>query len=104
MHVVGQCNVSARYDGQTAVLPIVVVREGERKLPVLLVRTWLEELQLDWGSIFNLSTDDRIANLRAKFPSVFSRTLGAIRNFEANIVLKPGSSPVFCKARPLPFA
>lgn len=104
MHVVGECTVNARYEGQTAVLPIVVVREGERKLPVLLGRTWLEKLQLNWGSILFLSTDDRIANLRAKFPSVFSRTLGAIRNFEANIVLKPGSSPVFCKARPLPFA
>lgn len=27
-----------------------------------------------------------------------------MRNFEANIVLKSGGSPVVCKARPLPFA
>lgn len=104
MHVIGQCNAHARDDGQAAVLPTVVVQEGERKLPVQLGRTWIEKLQLDWGSICNSSTDDRVANLRARLQSFFSRILEAIRNFEANIVLKPGSSPLFCKARPLSFA
>ncbi|XP_077522693.1 uncharacterized protein LOC144133464 [Amblyomma americanum] len=104
MHVIGQCNVTARYEGQCAVLPIVVVREGERNLPILLGRSWLEKLQLNWKSLFALSIDDRVLKLHSKFPSVFSSTLGAIRNYEAKLVLQPKCTPVFCKPRPVPFA
>lgn len=32
MRVIRQCIVKARYEGQTAVLPIVFMREGERMI------------------------------------------------------------------------
>lgn len=104
MDVIGQCNVTATYDGQSAVLPIVVVKNRERELPVLLGRTWLNKLRLNWKSLCSVRSEDRVDKIRAKFPNVFSQSLGAIRNFEAQIVLQPGCTPVFCKARPLPFS
>lgn len=35
---------------------------------------------------------------------MFSQSLGAIRNSEAQVVLQRGCTPVFCKARSLPFS
>lgn len=104
INVLGECQVKVQYDEQQAVLPAVIVHDAERKLPVLLGRTWLEKFQLNWQSLFSLSIDDRVASLREKYAGVFSPTLGAIKNYEAQIVLKPGASPVFCRARPVPFA
>ncbi|XP_075535031.1 uncharacterized protein LOC142570543 [Dermacentor variabilis] len=89
MDVIGQCNVTATYEGQSAVLPIVVVKNRERELPILLGRTWLNKLRLNWKSLCSVRSEDRVDKMRAKFPNVFSQSLGAIRNFEAQIVLQP---------------
>lgn len=47
--------------------------------------------------------DDRVASLRQKYVGVFSRTLGATKNYEVRINLKRGTSPVFCRARTVPY-
>lgn len=100
----GQCDVAVVYKGQSMTLPVVIVKDNGRRLPVLLGRNWLQRLRLDWHEIGQVTTEDRAQALQRKYPSVFSKTLGTIQKFEATILLKSGSVPVFSRARPVPFA
>ncbi|XP_072141807.1 uncharacterized protein [Dermacentor andersoni] len=104
MQLKGQCDVVVKYNNQCMTLPVIVVKNNGRKSPVLMGRNWLERLKLDWLEIGQIAVEDRVAVLKQKYPSVFSKKLGTIQKFEAKIVLKPGAGPVFCRARPVPFA
>ncbi|XP_040355390.1 uncharacterized protein K02A2.6-like [Ixodes scapularis] len=105
--VKGQCDVSVTYENQTLKLPVIVVDNQGKKLPLLMGRNWLERLRLDWKSVMSLEhvTDShRIEALRNKFPTVFSNQSSVTNNYQAKIVLKQDCTPVFCKARRVPYA
>ena len=75
----------------------------------LLGREWLRVLRLDWRSIKTAcvaegQTQSRLNSLLLRYPEVFKEGSGSITTFKASLQLKPGSSPKFCKARPVPFA
>lgn len=55
----GQCEVVVNHNAQRMTLPVVVVKDEGRRLPVLLGRDWLERLKLDWHGIGNVRCEDR---------------------------------------------
>ncbi|XP_037502705.1 uncharacterized protein K02A2.6-like [Rhipicephalus sanguineus] len=104
MTLKGQCEVAVVYKGQSMILPVVVVKDNGRRLPALLGRNWLEHLKLDWSAIGQVTAEDRAMSLRKKYPAVFSQTMGTVKSFEAKISLNADATPVFCRARSVPFA
>ena len=96
----GEISVSVSYGQQKANLSAIVV-QGDR--PALLGRNWLQNIKLDWHSIFKVS-DLNVDYLLSKYESVFSNTAGTIKGFKADLRLERGAKPVFCKSRPVPFA
>ncbi|XP_064464895.1 uncharacterized protein LOC135376222, partial [Ornithodoros turicata] len=101
LEVIGQGQVAVEYNGQRKVLQIIVV-PGDK--PALLGRDWIESLGVDLNSIHEVHTELAPDSLVRRYASVFSPGLGLIRGFQAKLVLKEGSLPVFCKARPVPYA
>lgn len=86
-------------------LPLVVVENTRDNVPALLGRNWLQELKLDWKSVFEVSAaHGTLRSLKGMFPSVFSRDKGSISGFTASLVFKDNVQPVFCKHRNVPFA
>lgn len=71
---------------------------------------WMEALDL-WSvpiaSVCN-KIDSKSSSLpseiKAKFPRLFEAKLGLCNKTKASLTLKPGSKPIFRKARPVPFA
>ena len=49
--VIGEINVSVKYDEQVELLPLIIVKEG----PSLFGRNWLSKLTLDWKQIRSVS-------------------------------------------------
>lgn len=99
--VCGEINVSVTYKKQTGVFPLVVVgSEG----PSLLGRNWLNRLQLDWQEIFVISQPDSLSGVVHRHQAVFKQGLGMIKGHKADIRVKSDSRPIFCKARPVPYA
>ena len=102
----GEAKVEVSYGSQREMLTLFVVK-GEG--PSLLGREWLRVLRLDWRSIKTAcvaegQTQSRLNSLLLRYPEVFKEGSGSITTFKASLQLKPGSSPKFCKARPVPFA
>ena len=83
---------------------------GDR--PALLGRNWLESIQLesiklDWPSIRAVTVGTGVASVDdvvKQHLSVFKDDYGLIKDFKITIHLRPDTTPVFRKARPIPFA
>ena len=100
---VGQLDVEVKYKGQSCILPIVIV-DVRNQSPVL-GRNWLYDLKLDWKGllkVFRMSNGKTDFSL--KYPEVFQEGLGTVKGYKARIYLKENSTPIFKKARPVPFA
>ena len=99
--VCGEVHLPVVYEQQELVLPLIVV-DGDG--PPLLGRNWLEQLKLNWNSIFHVSKADTQSDVLNRHKNVFDKGLGTIKGFKADIKLQDGAKPVFCKARPVPYA
>ena len=74
-------------------------------------REWLNEININWQKL-NLAdasnnvvpTNSEVERLLKKYVNVFKEGLGVINTFEAQLQVKEGAKPRFCKARPVPFA
>ena len=82
-------------------LPLIVVDEDG---PPLLGRNWLKELQLNWHNIFLVNKTETLSGILRWHDKVFNKGLGTIKGFKEDIKLQAGAKPVFCKARPVPYA
>ena len=51
-----------------------------------------------------MSKADTLSDLLNRHKNVFDKGLGTIKGFKADIKLQEGAKPVFCKARPVPYA
>ena len=104
--VVGECAVTVRVNNcQCDDLPLVVV-QGQG--PPLLGRSWLHKIKLPWKEMFQDTQDvNHVSSVPneffTEFKDLFSDQLGLLQNFKAKFELPSDSTPVFCKARPLPF-
>ncbi len=101
MALAGEMQVEVRYGKQREVLTLFVV---EGKGPSLVGRDWLGKIRLDWNSITMVSSHNRVEALLQKFPQVFEEGMGKMNTFQASLQLKPGTTPKFVEARPIPFS
>nr|XP_037275696.1 uncharacterized protein K02A2.6-like [Rhipicephalus microplus] len=104
--VKGQCNVSVTVGKQSLRLPAIIVKDNGKQLPLLMGRSWLERLGLDWKSVFSINVSDshKVEAVKKKFPGVFSKQPGKVKNYQARIVLSQNCTAIFGKARNVPFA
>eukprot|EP00731_Ephydatia_muelleri_P018557 Em0011g597a len=105
----GQINVKVK-KGETEVqLPLLVV-DGQG--PPLMGRNWLSKVPINWYNIKALTVgkapemiaQPRIKALLRKFPQLFREELGKVAKITARLTRKEDTSPVFMKARPVPYS
>ena len=99
--VYGEVHLPVVYEQQELVLPLTVVDEDG---PPLLGRNWFKQLKLNWCNIFHVSMVDTPSDVLDRHKMVLDKGLGTIKGFAAEIKLQDGAKPIFCKARPVPYA
>lgn len=103
--VKGIMDVDVKYQSQHVRLPLVIAKDSTgARMPTLLGREWLTEIKLHWPNVVRVQNVREKKQLTDKYREVFQPGYGAIKGFHASIVLKIGATPVFCKARPVPYA
>lgn len=90
---------------------LYIVKNGSNPL---FGREWLKSISINKkNSVSNVVTDSKtlptvvhkkIKLLREEFSSVFEDELGLMKNITANLNLKPLTTPIYCKARTVPYA
>ena len=93
--------VSLTYERQTRVFPLTMVDSDG---PPLLSRNWLRQLTLNWQELFNVKRANKFGDVLGRHQKVFRTGLGTIRGFISDVKLPENATPVFCKARPVPYA
>ena len=106
LDVLGEITIKVCYRGNTYELPLVIVK-GRK--PALLGRNWMKSLRLNWKEIlktFSVKTSTKLEEVINSYRAVFSEKseLHVIQNHEAVIKVRPDSSPIFMKARLVPYA
>ena len=103
--VKGEIKVVVSTGEQSVAGSFVIVDIKNDQLP-LLGRDWLLQLRLDWPKLLQYRSLHQVQDktLQEDFPSVFKEELGLLVGMEAEIELKEGAKPKFCKSRPIPFA
>jgi hypothetical protein len=79
----------------------LLVLEGNQ--PCLLGRDWLSKIKLKWESNFSV-TSRSVGTLQKEYQDLFEENQNPIRNLKAHIRIKEQCKPIFCKARPVPYA
>jgi hypothetical protein len=102
MDVIGSFDVDVCYKDQGPYSLVLTVVAGNG--PCLIGRDWLKVFQLDWSSIFSISSKSTIQPILDEHREVFSDELGVISPFKVSLSVEQGAKPRFHKARPVPFA
>ena len=108
VHPRGVAYVKVKKGTEMILLPLLVV---DSTGPPLLGRNWLTKIPIDWKSVRSLACNNleeslmqqRLENLLAKYPGIMKDTLGRVTDIKAKLRLKDGSTPIFMKARPVPY-
>ena len=95
--VLGKFEPSIKYNGQTVVMPILIVK-GDR--PNLLRRDILGTITLDWANLFHVQHATSSTKLVEEFPDVFSDGLGTLKGEKVKLYVDESAVPRFHKARP----
>ena len=112
LDVAGKILVDVEYNRQRATLPLLVVR-AERYAPPLLGRSWMMKIRLDWVNLFpspngqfsvSHETNVEVERLKKLYADVFMPELGTVKGVTAKLYLKENATPVFQRARPVPYA
>ena len=98
----GSLEVTVSYEGREFKLPLLVVKG---KGPALLGRNWLREIRLNLPMIKQLAPmNQRLEKVVQSYPHLFKDGLGTLQGVKAKIHVDPSATPVFHKARPVPYA
>ena len=108
LNVAGQISVDVEYAGQKMSLPLTIVH-ADKHAPPLLGRSWLSKLKLDWpnvvkGHFTHAIVEDMLDLFKSSYPDVFKKELGTVVGVKASLKRLEDASPVFMKARTVPFA
>ena len=102
--VLGAVMVPVKYGSQQKKLNALIVEGGG---PNLLGRDWLEELRLDWETIFQIASANPRSALHealSKYQDVFAEGLGTLKGVKAKIYVDQNAEPKYIKARAVPYA
>ena len=109
----GELQVRVKKEGKEWTLPLLVV-EGQG--PPLIGQNWLESIPLDWGMIKTVHCKDgnqckegnqratRLKLLMERYPNLLREELGVLKGTKAKLNIREGCTPVFLKARPVPYS
>ena len=95
--------VPVKYENQQRKLSALIVKGGG---PNLLGRDWLEEIRLDWETIFQIASDNPRSPLHevlSKYQDVFAEGLGTLKGVKAKIYVDQDAEPKYIKARAVPY-
>ena len=95
--VLGKVNVQVEYEGQTATLPLLVVR------PLLLGRDWMSVIRFNWARI-HYTPNTGLHELLEQYDSVFRDGLVTFVSRKTTIEVDPSTKPRYCKACASPYA
>ena len=99
--VLGEISVPVMYGDQRATLPLIVVSSPKC---ALMGRDWLRTIKLNWKELFEVRKCTSLEELLDEYADLFEAPAEGISGFSASLQLKEGQSPVFQKARPVPYA
>ncbi|XP_062604323.1 uncharacterized protein K02A2.6-like [Saccostrea cucullata] len=99
--ILGEFEVTAKYGEQCVPQMLLLVVKGNQ--PCLLGRDWLSKIRLNWENIFSV-TSGSVDTLLKEYEDLFKENSDPIKNFKAQIRIKEHCQPIFCKARPVPYA
>ncbi|XP_055526941.1 uncharacterized protein K02A2.6-like [Wyeomyia smithii] len=110
IQIKGVLDADVECNGTKERLPLYVVNSGKHPL---LGREWLKVLAVDWSSILQtsgtvhainpLNISNALNELFATYTRVFDDSIGKISSVQARLTLKPNATPVFLRARKVPF-
>ena len=98
--VLGKFEPSIKYNCQTVVIPILIVK-GD--IPNLLGRDILSTITLDWANLFHVQHATSSTKLVEEYPDVFSDGLGTLKGERVKLYVDESAVPRFHKARPVPY-
>ena len=98
--VLGSLEVTVAYNGQQAVLPLLVVKGSG---PNLLGRDWLSVIRMDWNVICQVERTSPITQLLEKHSRVFRQEVGLWKDAKAKINIHEGANPKFFKPRSISY-
>ena len=61
-------------------------------------------LKLDWQNVFKVETNCSLQDVLMCFGEVFNEGIGKVEGVQAKIFVHPQSTPIFHKARPVPYS
>lgn len=107
----GVVNSIVKYGNCTKQLELFVIEGGTTSL---LGRQWLSELKIKIPIFHKLSErledniklghNEKLSVLVDRYKEVFAERLGRFRGGRARLQVREGAVPVFCRARPVPYA
>ena len=97
--MLGQLQVSVRYNDQEQQLPLLVVADNG---PLLWGRDWVSAIQLNLAQIKQVCAG--LGPLLQKYSEVFQEELGTLKGIEAKLVVQENGIPKFYKPRSVPYA
>ena len=106
---IGLIKPTVSYAGRSKQLELFIIEGGTTSL---LGRQWLAELDIkipSYMACHNISCDQsevvkEIYNLRCRYKELFSGGLGRFTGGAATLRVRAGATPVFQRARPVPYA
>lgn len=100
--VQGKADVSVKFHGKEADLPIFLTGDGS---PTLHGRNWMRELGIGVSDVeVNIHALSDIKHLVQDYAEVFEEGLGTFKGAKASLHVPSDAPPRFFKPRPLPYA
>ena len=94
--VLGSTNVHVQCEGQTAMLPLIVVKGAGASL---IGRNWLEHIRINWAAVHSLQLDRGIEQLVQKHAPLFREETGLLKGTSAKFFVSSEARPKFFKPR-----
>ncbi|XP_045483761.1 uncharacterized protein K02A2.6-like [Harmonia axyridis] len=101
LDVVGYSRMGCIYETETHILNLYIVNTDRKPI---LGREWIRQLNIKLQNINQISVMNTPENILQKYPIVLEKSMGKILNIQARLKLKNNATPVFIRARKIPFA
>ncbi|XP_057692499.1 uncharacterized protein K02A2.6-like [Corythoichthys intestinalis] len=101
-HMKGMTDITVQCKDQTAKLPVYVTKGN---FASIMGRLWINALRVNLLEVRQLSdASSQLQVILDKNEEVFHEELGSMKDITVKLHIKPGSKPVFMKARTVPYA